>query len=235
MGKLTKKIIKELEDTLSYKFTDQSLLCISLTHKSFVNALKMDAEKDNEKFEFLGDAVLNLSISQLLMEWFPEMDEGMLSKKRSSLVNEKSLAKLARKIDLGPYIRLGKGEKMSEGHDKDSILADALEALIGGIYLDSDFNGAKGFIEHHFKNAIRYSARPGSYKDYKTLVQELSQKIHKKTPQYKLMNVKGPEHKKVFESEIRIGEESFGVGKGRSKKDSEQKCAKMALKKLEKK
>lgn len=232
MKKLTKKIAAEIENKLAYTFKNKNLLQTSLTHKSFINESKGSSGEDNERLEFLGDAVLNLSISQLLMEWFPKLNEGMLSKKRSSMVNEKSLAKLARKIDIGPYFRLGKGEELSGGQEKDSILADALEAIIGAVYLDSSIEEAKEFISGHFKNMIRYSARPGSYKDYKTLIQEMSQKIHKKTPQYRLVEVKGPEHNKIFESEILIGGRSYGMGKGRSKKDSEQKCAKIALKRL---
>ena len=226
-------MIKEFEEIIGSRFENLGLLENGLTHKSYVNEFKGEDAKDNEKLEFLGDAVLNLVISQLLMDSYPELDEGFLSKKRSSIVNEKSLAKMARKITLGNYLLLGKGEELTNGRDKDSLLADAMEAVIGAIYLDRGIDEAKKIVSRHFRNMIRYSAKPGSYKDYKTLCQEVAQKIFKKTPEYKLLGVKGPEHKKTFESEIRIGLNLFGKGKGRSKKDSEQKCAKIALKKLE--
>ena len=234
MKKLTKKSVKELEDKFSYTFCDRALLEKSLTHKSFVNELKGSGREDNERLEFLGDAVLNLMISQLLMEYFPKFDEGFLSRKRSSIVSEKSLARFARRISLGDYLLLGKGEEMTKGREKDSLLANAVEAIIGAIYLDGGLDASRAFIGKNFRNVIRYSAKPGSYKDYKTYCQELAQKIFKKTPQYRLINVKGPEHKKAFESEVVIGSLAYGRGKGRSKKDSEQRCAKAALKKLEK-
>ena len=234
MKKLTKKMIAGLEDNFNYKFKDHSLLERGFTHKSFINEAEKGSAQDNEKLEFLGDAVLSLTISLLLMESFPELDEGLLSKKRSSIVNEKTLAKLSRKMRFGDFFLLGKGEELTNGRDKDSLLADSMEAIIGAVYLDGGFDAAKSFVTRHFKNIISYSAKPGSYKDYKTLCQEKAQKVYKKTPEYRLISVKGPEHDKMFESEIFIGQNSFGTGKGRSKKDSEQKCARVALKRLEK-
>ncbi len=226
------KFLKECEEKLKLKFKKSDLLRTSLTHKSYANENREAGEKDNERLEFLGDSVLSLIISQHLMECYPEMDEGEYSKKRSSIVNERTLAKLSRKIDLGKFLRLGKGEELTGGRDKDSILADAMEALIGAIYLDSGLKVAQKFIVKHFKSSIQYSAKPQSNSDYKTLVQEMAQKLFKKTPSYKVVKLKGPEHDRIFESEIFIDDKSFGKGKGKSKKDSEQKCAKVAIKKM---
>jgi ribonuclease III len=233
MNKPTKKSLKELEAEIGHEYNDHEIFHRSLTHKSFMNENRAKGDVDNERIEFLGDAVLNLLVTLLLMDYFPDLDEGVLSKRRSSIVNERSLAKLARKICLGDSLYLGKGEEFTGGRDKDSILADAFEAIIGGLYIDGGLKAAQTFVNRYFRPLIRYSAKPGSYKDYKTLVQEMAQKLYKQTPQYHLVNVEGPEHNKVFESEIIIGSESFGKGKGRSKKDSEQKCAKTALKRME--
>jgi len=136
MKKIPKKIIKSFEEAITYQFKDKDLASTSLTHKSFINESKEEKAKDNERLEFLGDAVLNLLISELLMKSFPDKDEGVLSRKRSSIVSEKSLARLARKIDLGSFIRLGKGEDKTRGREKESILSDAMEAVIGAVYID---------------------------------------------------------------------------------------------------
>lgn len=234
MKKFTKKLLKEVESKCFYEFKDKALLEKSLTHKSYVNEAKENGLENNERLEFLGDAVLNLLSSELLMKCYPTTDEGILSKRRSAIVNEKTLARIARKISLGSYLLLGKGEELTNGREKDSLLANTLEALMGAIYQDGGVEEARNFIARYFKGLVKYSSKKGSYKDYKTLAQELAQKIFKRTPEYRLTNVSGPDHAKTFESEFRVGADSFGKGRGRSKKDSEQKCAKMAIKKLEK-
>jgi ribonuclease III len=169
---------------ISYHFRNVSLLDNALTHRSFVNENPTLAYKDNERLEFLGDAVLGLCISDILMKKFPDYTEGQLSKLRAFVVNEHSLADMAGKLEIGNYMLLGRGEENSGGRAKNSILSNALEAVIAAIFLDSGFERAYGLIETVFESSIEEGARTESFRDYKTAIQEICWNRFKETPRY---------------------------------------------------
>jgi ribonuclease III len=217
---------------IQYTFRNQSLLAEALQHSSFVNEVRDQNLRDNERLEFLGDAVLNLVIGHLLMEHFPDLTEGDLSKKRALLVNEASLATVARTINLGSYLRLGKGEEHSNGRNKDSLLANALEAVFAAIYIDGGFDSIFSVIRHHFFEALKELHTSTTDQDHKGRLQELAQLKNKDTPTYKIVKETGPDHAKTFCVELEI----FDIktdGQGRNKKMAEQNAAKKALKLLE--
>lgn len=218
----------ELQEKLSYFFKDRGLLLQALTHKSYVNE-KKEKLIDNERLEFLGDAVLDLIISHLIMEKFSTLPEGDMSKLRASLVNEGSLAIAAEEFGLSRYLLLGHGEELSGGRKKPSILADAFEAVIAAIYIDGGFEEAFGIVSGHFSKLLTKS---DLYIDYKTRLQELTQERLKCMPEYKLTSASGPDHARTFEVELKIGGKLHGTGKGKTKKEAEQKAAKEALERL---
>lgn len=222
--------LKELQKKLSYSFKDERVLVQAITHKSYVNERK-DGRKDNERLEFLGDAVLDLSVSHLIMEKFPDISEGEMSKLRASMVNESSLAVLAEDLGLHNYLRLGHGEELSGGRKKPSILADAFEAVMAAIYLDGGFDEAFKAISIQFSRLL---SSTDLYKDYKTMLQELTQEKLKCTPVYKLKGTTGPDHARFFEVELFIEDRLSGTGIGRTKKEAEQAAAKEALGNLSK-
>ena len=221
----------EARDTLStalgHRFTRPEYLALALTHRSF----SVDVE-NNEKLEFLGDAVLELAMSDVLMARFPDAREGDLSKIRASLVNAEVLARKARELDLGRWIELGKGEEKSGGRDKPSILAAAYEALLGAIYLDAGFDVARAVVERQFTADVAEHLTLG-LRDYKTKLQEITQRLFRETPVYTLIEESGPDHQKRFVSEIAIAGRACGRGIGRSKKTAEQAAAMEALAGLE--
>ncbi len=219
----------ELQTRIGYSFKKVSLLEVALTHRS---AALVGHRENNERLEFLGDAVLSLAVSDLLMRRFPRSDEGELSRWRASLVNTRRLASRARELELGGWLNLGKGEERSGGRNKDSILAAACEALIGAIYLDRGYGAAKRFVLEHFLTDVRKPA-PEAEKDYKTQLQELTQRMFRTTPTYKLIDASGPEHAKHFLSEISVGGRKLATGAGKSKKGAEQDAAREALAALE--
>jgi ribonuclease-3 len=215
-----------LEEALGHRFVRPEHLAIALTHRS------LDDAPNNETLEFLGDAVLALATADLLMARFPDAREGELSKMRASLVNADILARKARDLDLGRWLALGKGEEKSRGRDKPSILASAFEAVLGAIYLDGGYERARAVVERTFAAdvAARTTAIP---RDYKTALQELTQRLYRETPAYTLVEESGPEHEKRFVSEISINGRACGRGIGRSKKTAEQAAAMEALARLE--
>ncbi len=227
-----------LESKIGHRFKDRSLIEEACRHSSYVNEqpeahIAASAMRDNERLEFLGDAVLNLVIGHMLMERHPEMPEGDLSRMRAHLVNESELASVAREIGLGPFLRLGKGEIQSNGREKKSILADAFEAVIAAIYLDGGFDAAYRFVHERFVDRVSGSAKPVSAADYKSRLQELVQTSHKAMPSYQVVEESGPDHDKTFGVKITVcGLEAKGVGK--SKKTAEQDAARRALALLEK-
>lgn len=227
------KTLSFLESTLFYTFRHPTLLRQALTHKSYVNETKEKDRKDNERFEFLGDAVLDLVMCQELVERFPELPEGDLSKMKAKMVSEEVLADVARNIDLGAYLFLGKGEIQSEGKEKPSLLSDALEALIAAVYLDAGSH--HGFAEVRrvvlllFGEAMQTLAQGEVLFDYKTALQEYSQKKFASLPVYRVMNETGPDHEKQFEIGVFVGETLRGTGIGKSKKIAEQEAAQKAL------
>jgi ribonuclease III len=227
-----KKRFHQVEKSVGYSFKKVGLLKRALTHKSYANENKLPAEEQNERLEFLGDAVLELAVSELLMEKYPSYSEGDLSKLRAAVVNEKQLASFARAFGLGDKLYLGKGEEQTSGREKPSLLADAVEAVLGAIYLDRGFDKAKQVIHKHYSKLLDQSADGELYKDYKTELQEKSQGLYRSIPRYRLAAETGPDHDKTFEVELTIRGELMGRGTGRSKKDAEQQAAKEALQKI---
>ena len=221
-----------LEKKIGYKFRDPSLLRRALTHKSFANEGRLNALEQNERYEFLGDAVLELAVSHLMMELFPDFSEGGLSKLRAAVVNEASLATLARSIALGNYLYLGRGEDQCQGREKDSLLSDAYEAVLGAVYLDSGFFAAYRVIEAQFRDLMKQAMAEDITRDYKTKLQEESQEHFRAIPRYQLVSEEGPDHDKTFEIHLLISGQVYGRGKGKSKKEAEQNAAREALEKI---
>ena len=215
--------LKELEKKISYSFSDEGLLKHAMTHSSYVNEKRLKKTDCNERLEFLGDAVLELVSSEYLFFENPKMPEGELTKLRASMVCEKALAFCARDLDLGDFLLLGKGEDATGGRKRDSITSDALEALIGAIYLDGGFANAKEFILNQGKRL---------FYDSKTILQELVQGNSEKRICYELVGEVGPDHNKSFQVEVRIGDTTYGQGIGRTKKAAEQEAAYQAILKL---
>ncbi len=218
------QLLLRLQEVLGYSFSDSSLLLRCLTHVSFE---RRDGIDHNETLEFLGDAVLNLSVSDLLMRRYPEKKEGDLSRMRASLVNAVILAEKATSLELGKRLRLGKGEERSGGRLKESILAAAFEAVLGGVYWDGGYEAAHRVVEKHFSREIKQKKL--GLRDYKTRLQEISQMLMHAPPTYILVAESGPSHEKRFITEIAIGGKVLGRGEGKSKKQSEQQAAKKAL------
>ncbi len=224
---------QRLFDVLGYAFADPGLFRLCLTHKSFANENPQAAGGHNERLEFLGDAVLDFVVSDMLMARHPDLAEGELSKLRAGLVTESSLAEIAREIGLGELLHIGRGEDQSGGRDKSSILSDALEALLAGVYLDSKPSAGTGavyrVIERLFASRmVGGSAEPGSF-DFKTELQEWVQKAYRETVRYRIVQEEGPDHEKTFEAAVVFRDREFGRGRGRSKKQAEQAAAKSAL------
>ena len=220
--------IHELEAKLLYEFKDKSLLNEALCHSSFVNEQINSSLVDNERFEFLGDAVLNLIVGHILMKRFPDLKEGDLSKMRANLVNESQLAEIARTIDLGSYILLGKGEIQTKGKEKNSILADTFEAVIAAIYIDDGFDAVFKIIDNHFATKLNSITISTANRDYKGKLQELVQTTHKVIPSYRVVYESGPDHDKTFNVKVTVCELQ-AEGTGRSKKAAEQDAARKAL------
>ena len=219
--------IERLEHALGYRFRDPALLTRCLTHVSCGGG--MDAH--NESLEFLGDAVLGLVVSDLLMRRFPERSEGDLSRMRASLVNRRVLADKARLLRIGEVLRVGKGEERTGGRHKESILAASFEALLGGIYWEAGYEAVRPVVESHFVGDLEHGGL--GLDDYKTRLQEVSQRLYRVPPTYRLVRESGPSHDRYFETEIRVGGHLVGQGEGRSKKQSEQEAARRALEMLQ--
>ncbi|BCS98276.1 ribonuclease 3 [Desulfoluna limicola] len=220
--------LSQLESNLNYTFGDRSFLVTALMHSSYVNEQSDAILEDNERLEFLGDAVLNLVIGDALMHNFPELNEGNLSRMRSNLVNETQLAEIARQLDLGLFICLGKGESQTNGRDKNSILSDVLEAVIAAVYLDGGFDSAYKLISRHFKPLLSGVRPTRLNSDSKSLLQEYSQVHLKEIPRYRVVSEMGPDHDKTFQVCLKTSDiETMGYGK--SKKAAEQDAARLAL------
>ncbi len=224
--------IREFQKTISYTFRDKRLLEEVFVHRSFLNEKAGRGLRSNERLEFLGDAVLSTAISHILTERFPDMDEGGLSRFRARLVSEKTLSLLAKDMGLGRYMLLGKGESLQWGSGKQSILADVSEALIAAIYLDGGFKKAFMFISERVDAMIDYLSEKEVGIDYKTALQEYTQKAYKIVPKYKVVDESGPDHKRVFHVDVMIRGDKLGTGKGWSKKEAQQQAARVALEKL---
>ncbi|MFA5854928.1 MAG: ribonuclease III [Candidatus Gracilibacteria bacterium] len=224
------KHIEELENAIDVHFDDDNLLSLAFIHKSYVNEHD-DEERYNERLEFLGDAVLELAVTDFLYHNHPDQPEGQLTNWRSALVKGKNLARVARKLGLGKYLLLSRGEDLSGGREKDYILANTVEALIGAIYLDKGFDLTNQFILKNIVVLLEEIIAAGLNVDSKSRVQELAQDRLNVTPAYELLSEEGPDHDKVFEMGIYFGSELAGKGKGPSKQEAEQSAARDALKK----
>jgi len=220
--------VTPLQKTLGYEFSDLRLLNKALTHKSYVNE-RNESLKHNERFEFLGDSVLDILVSDYLVHEFSDYAEGTLSKIRAAVVNETCLAELARKIDLGKYLLLGKGEDLSGGRDKPSILADAFEAVAGALFRDGGLESASKVFLPLLEVEISKFAHSWAFRDFKSELQEYTQNKWVCTPSYKVVNELGPDHAKKFEVAVTIKNKVKGQGSGKSKKEAEQAAAKMAM------
>ena len=210
---------------LGYEPREPALFRAALTHRSAPGP-------NNERLEFLGDAVIDLAISHRLMEKFPSADEGELSRLRALIVNEEGLARVARQLALGPVLLLGRGEALDGGADKSSLLADALEAIIGAIYKASGMTAVLEFVDRHFKEALEGVAEGKIGLDYKSRLQETAQLKLKQMPRYRVVTESGPAHNKVLEVEVFIGDQTYGRASGKSKKEAEQAAARMTLQTL---
>jgi ribonuclease III len=220
---------RALERSLGVVFRDTGLRGLALTHRSF--AFEHDLGANNERLEFLGDAVLGLVVTDMAYRTFPDLAEGELAKLRASIVNMSSLADVARGLGLGDAVRLGKGEEMSGGRDKASILADALEAMLGAIYVDQGLGVATELIERLFRPRMNAYARGEGDRDYKTILQELASQDLRSLPEYRIAE-RGPDHQKEFTATVFLAGKPWGTGRGRSKKEAEQQAAHEAWQKL---
>ena len=221
--------LESLEKKTGYHFHDKNLLRHAMTHSSYINEKHLRKVDCNERLEFLGDAVLELVSSEYLFFGNPEMPEGQMTKQRASMVCEKALAFCARELELGEYLLLGKGEDATGGRKRESITSDAMEALIGAIYLDGGFANAKEFILKHILNDLEGKRL---FYDSKTILQEIVQGKMEQTINYQLLKEEGPDHNKQFQVGVLIGDIQYGTGNGRTKKAAEQDAAYQAILKI---
>lgn len=233
-GELFKETnLDRLEKTIGVEFENKNLLRRAVTHKSYPNENHKIDIKDNERLEFLGDSVLGLAISTYLFNNYEKAPEGKLAKVRAILVSSDMLAKKAKSLNLSDHLLLGHGEELTGGRDRDSILADSLEAILGAIYLEKNFSRVKNFIINVFHDEI-INVWSGNYeKDYKTILQEKIQKNCDKRPEYFVVAEEGPDHNKSFVVEVRLESEILGDGRGSSKKTAEQQAAQSALENMQ--
>lgn len=222
--------LEMLQESISYRFGQVKLLAMALTHSSFANEQGCD---HNERLEFLGDAVLELAVSEELFNRFPDAPEGALTKLRAKLVSMPSLAEMAKSLNLESYIFLGKGEESQGGRERDSLLSDAFEALLGAVFVDSGYLAARDVVLGLFAPRWPQEVEPPKVRDFKSRLQELTQREHKSRPIYRLMGSSGPEHEKLFEVEVALPDGRTVHAKGASVKKAEQAAARNALGLLE--
>jgi ribonuclease-3 len=220
--------ISEVEAMLGYRFLNRALLSQALMHRSAINERCLPRAASNERLEFLGDAVLGLVLSSELSTVWPDENEGGLSRLRAALVNEHRLSDIAAKLGVGPYLNLGRGEEMSGGREKSSILSDAYEAIIAAVFLDGGFEAARRLVLAHFEPVLGKAERLARDVDSKSRLQEIAQVAFKTAPVYAVVGESGPDHEKVFEVEVRLRGEPLGRGSGRSKREAEQRAARDA-------
>lgn len=221
--------LEEFERKISYTFSDKHLLILALTHSSYANEIKKGSHENNERLEFLGDAVLDMAVSEYMYRHFPKMPEGELTKLRAAVVCEGSLAELSRKLGVGRVLLLGKGEESTGGRNRDSILADAFESIIGAICIDGGVDAAVTYVMRFMVDCIEHTKSTFRNLDCKTHLQEVIQKVSKIPLQYAIIDEQGPDHNKVFVAEVTHEGRVLGTGKGRSKKEAEQNAANNAL------
>lgn len=231
--KKNKAGLSELEGRLAFSFQDRRLLQKALIHSSFAFE-QGEGGTDNEIMEFLGDAVLDLAVGQLLHQRSPEMQEGELTRLRAALVNEGNLSLMARDLGLGEYLCLGRGEEATRGREKNSILAGAYEAVAGAVFLDGGFDRAADFVQRHFAPRLDRQEEEGLAVDAKSRLQEKIQEMFSEAPEYLVVNEEGPDHRKVFTVAVRFRAQVMGTGSARSKKEAEQAAAAAALQDIDK-
>jgi len=228
-------LLDELQRRIGYNFRDRHLLLNALLHRSYVNENPQLHLTDNERLEFLGDAALDLAISHLLIDRFPQYDEGKLSRLRAGIVNEQQLALVAEDLNLGVALHLGKGEELSGGREKPSLLANAFEAVLAAVYLDGGLEALMNMVEVHFSRFVAEEEDlPHALdKDYKTRLQEVLQSREKTVPHYRLEAEEGPDHNKRFRVSVWLKDQLLALGSGPTKKSAQQKAAGKALRLLE--
>lgn len=230
MSSVSKNLV-DLEHRINYYFNDKNLLKNALIHRSFGNEHKHYKNINNEKLELLGDAVLGLVVAEYLYQKYPEEKEGVLAKIKSMAVSEPVLASISRKLRIGEYLLLSKGEMVTGGRDRNSILGDVFEAILGAIYLDSGFFAAKEYVLLHLKDMIDHIDDFEEILDFKTILQEYCQKKYRDIPKYTLVGEEGPDHRKLFEMQVQI-QNNIAKAKGTNKKIAEQMAAKQLCKEL---
>ncbi len=231
MNRNGKSSLAELEVRLGYRFKNRELLHEALRHRSWVNEQNARL-RDNERLEFLGDAVVNLVVGHLLMRARADLKEGDLSRMRAALVNESYLAEVARHLKLGDFVYLGRGETQTGGREKNSILADTFEAVTAALYLDAGFDIAFDILEAYFQDALEKLEDLRWHDDYKSRLQELVQEKRKEVPHYRITGQSGPDHDKTFTARLTVGDITT-EGRGKSKKQAEQDAARRAIDLLE--
>lgn len=223
---------REIENELGYSFKERNYLVRALTHSSYSNENKKEKLKNNERLEFLGDSVLGLIISEYLFSHYANLEEGQLTKIRAKIVCEASLGEASRKLKLGEFMLFGRGEELTGGRERTSILSDAFEALIAAIFLDGGMECARIFVLKSLDTVIEDAVQGKLFIDYKTRLQEVIQVQKGNRIKYDIVKEEGPDHAKIFYTEVRLNEVIIGVGSGHSKKESEQEAAKEGLKRL---
>jgi len=222
--------VERLEEEIGYKFTNSQLLLEAVTHSSYTNEMRINRRAHYERLEFLGDSVLELISSEYLYDKYPNVPEGGLSKKRASMVCEPSLAICARSMHLGNYIFFGKGEESAGGRERDSILADVTEAILGAIYLDGGLEAARKYVDDHIMGQL---TEDELFVDSKTILQEMVQQIdHNEVLKYDVIKEEGPEHDKTFTVRVSLNDKELALGTGRTKKAAQQQAAFAAIKKI---
>lgn len=223
--------IKTFEETIGYRFLDSSLLQLALTHSSYGNETYHEKLHNNERLEFLGDAVLEITVSDFLYNKYPDLPEGELTRLRASMVCEPTLAVCAKEISLPDMLLLGKGEEQTGGRFRDSIISDAMEALLGAIYRDGGIECARAFVKRHILNDMENKK---TFIDSKSVLQERLQADYKEGPEYILVGEEGPDHCKTFQVEVKSEGKTIGTGSGKTKKAAEQQAAYQAILNMDK-
>jgi ribonuclease-3 len=220
-----------LQAEIGISFNDQSLLRQAFTHSSYVNEHRLSKQQDNERLEFLGDAVLELAVSEYLYQQYADYPEGELTKLRAAIVCEPSLVRFAEALQFGKYVYLGKGEELTGGRTRPALLADVFESFIGALYLDQGWTEVRRFLHKYVFSALSQEGKP-QMNDYKTLLQEWIQQRSMGTLEYRIVEERGPAHDREFVSEVYMSGTFLGTGRGRSKKEAEQQAACQALNRL---
>jgi len=230
---MVEHIITELENLLGHSFKNRQILVNALTHRSFYHENPDKAQDYNERLEFLGDSVLGFVIVEYLYLCDISLTESIMAKAKSYLVKESVLSEIAVSLSLGKYLRLGKGEESTGGRTKKSLLADAVEAVLGAVYLDGGYEDARRLILRLFQDKIGYVLKSGKFHDFKTELQEKTQFLFNSIPEYRMIKQEGEEHSKIFTVDVHIAGTKFGTGFGKSKKEAETNAAQEALRELQ--